>query len=626
MLKKFKRSNLFLFLVILLTTLGISLSLQQAFADFLFKSEDKGVKFGNGAMKIESGENLLWGLVKKNSNGNFMLLQDSDYDNKFKIDGAGNVTAKGNITAAGQNVCRQDGTYCPAGGGGGVTDHGALTGLSDDDHAQYLLASGGRSVTGNFTVNGYVNASTYYGDGSHLSGISGGGTTYSILSGYGLQLSGTQFGLQLCSTPGDVLKSSGSGWYCSADIVGSGGGGITVEADGYIGNEIVDVSDATLLRSASMPYKVSLNLANANTWIGKQTFSGGLTASNGLTVSGGTLSLLGDSVTDAMVSNTLTSSNLIAGSSVVSNAEVDDDITLTNITQITNRAHSNLTGLGNDEHTQYLKVDGARAMGGALSMSASGENNITAINQLIGFNDLYVKGSSAETSPIYYGASEHKFYTGGTERFSVTGSGQIKITGGSPGANKVLTSDANGLASWQTPSAGTEADGVIGNEIIDTANTTLTRSGSGTAAAPYKLSLNLANANTWTAAQTFSGGINASAVSTVGTTRIDSGGNLLNIGTINSTGRASINGQVVAQNLSVTLGGQVSMGWERLDSGWKGARTWTIDCSAGKKVIGGGCVCDGSLVYNYPSSATQWKCVSRDGSGIQAFVICAQIE
>ena len=31
--------------------------------------------------------------------------------------------------------------------------------------------------------------------------------------------------------------------------------------------------------------------------------------------------------------------------------------------------------------------------------------------------------------------------------------GQVKITGGSPGPGKVLTSDANGLASWQTPAA-----------------------------------------------------------------------------------------------------------------------------------------------------------------------------
>lgn len=36
----------------------------------------------------------------------------------------------------------------------GVSDHGGLTGLLDDDHTQYLLVSGARAVTGNFTVNG----------------------------------------------------------------------------------------------------------------------------------------------------------------------------------------------------------------------------------------------------------------------------------------------------------------------------------------------------------------------------------------------------------------------------------------------------------------------------------------
>ena len=42
--------------------------------------------------------------------------------------------------------------------------------------------------------------------------------------------------------------------------------------------------------------------------------------------------------------------------------------------------------------------------------------------------------------------------------------GQVKITGGSPGSGKVLTSDANGLASWQT--APMDADwGVSGNDV-----------------------------------------------------------------------------------------------------------------------------------------------------------------
>src|SRR6056297_3038622 len=35
-------------------------------------------------------------------------------------------------------------TVGTGGGGGGVTDHGALTGLADDDHTQYALADGTR--------------------------------------------------------------------------------------------------------------------------------------------------------------------------------------------------------------------------------------------------------------------------------------------------------------------------------------------------------------------------------------------------------------------------------------------------------------------------------------------------
>lgn len=38
-------------------------------------------------------------------------------------------------------------------GGGGVTDHGALTGLADDDHTQYVLVDGTRAMTGDLTIN-----------------------------------------------------------------------------------------------------------------------------------------------------------------------------------------------------------------------------------------------------------------------------------------------------------------------------------------------------------------------------------------------------------------------------------------------------------------------------------------
>ena len=45
-------------------------------------------------------------------------------------------------------------SFCGYFGGGGVTDHGALTGLGDDDHTQYLLIDGTRSMTGNITKAG----------------------------------------------------------------------------------------------------------------------------------------------------------------------------------------------------------------------------------------------------------------------------------------------------------------------------------------------------------------------------------------------------------------------------------------------------------------------------------------
>ena len=77
----------------------------------------------------------------------------------------------------------------------------------------------------------------------------------------------------------------------------------------------------------------------------------------------------------------------------------------------------------------------------------------------------------------------------------------------SPVNNYVLTSDASGNATWQAASTIVEVDGVIGNEILNVTNTTLTRGGSGTSAAPYTVALNLANANSWTVMQTFNSSI-----------------------------------------------------------------------------------------------------------------------
>lgn len=60
---------------------------------------------------------------------------------------------------------------------------------------------------------------------------------------------------------------------------------------------------------------------------------------------------------------------------------------------------------------------------------------------------IFLKGGSS-----FYPAM--KIENNATATTSLEMDGQIKINGGTPGVGKVLTSDANGLATWQTPSGG----------------------------------------------------------------------------------------------------------------------------------------------------------------------------
>ena len=65
-------------------------------------------------------------------------------------------------------------------------------------------------------------------------------------------------------------------------------------------------------------------------------------------------------------------------------------------------------------------------------------------------------------------------------------------------SGNVMTS--NGSA-WISAAPAVDGDSVIGNEVTDAGDTTLTRTGTGTSGVPYKLKLNLGNANTWTVNQ-----------------------------------------------------------------------------------------------------------------------------
>ena len=54
---------------------------------------------------------------------------------------------------------------------GSSSDHGSLGGLLDDDHTQYVLVDGTRSMTGNLTTSANVSATAFIGSGAALTGV-----------------------------------------------------------------------------------------------------------------------------------------------------------------------------------------------------------------------------------------------------------------------------------------------------------------------------------------------------------------------------------------------------------------------------------------------------------------------
>jgi copper chaperone CopZ len=92
---------------------------------------------------------------------------------------------------------------------GGVSDHGALTGLADDDHTQYLLAAGTRQAT--FLdvsgLTGAVSASRYV--GATTSGAPASGTF--AVGDYVVAQDGAIFVCTTAGTPGTFTSVAGSG-------------------------------------------------------------------------------------------------------------------------------------------------------------------------------------------------------------------------------------------------------------------------------------------------------------------------------------------------------------------------------------------------------------------------------
>jgi len=133
-------------------------------------------------------------------------------------------------------------------------------------------------------------------------------------------------------------------------------------------------------------------------------------------------------------------------------------------------------GIGTTGPGDKLTVAGG-AIGGNYALApnyaawnayGTGSGGAAIYNDSGTYKALMIVGNNAAG-----GSREVGMWDNVTAHGNLTVTGQIKISGGSPGAGKVLTSDANGLATWQTPAA----TGITGN---GTANYVSKFTGTGT--------------------------------------------------------------------------------------------------------------------------------------------------
>ena len=228
--------------------------------------------------------------------------------------------------------------------GGIVQDHGSLTGLDGDDHTQYILVTGARAFTG--TVGGITPTAD-----NHLTTKS---YVDSLVQGLDWQDSFIDFydpssGLPTASGVGDryIASATGNGW--TDDYV--------YEWNGSSWDEIVP-NEGFAARNETDDI---LYTYNGTTW---SSFGSAITHNNLAGLQGGTTSEYYH-----LTSAQYTALTSVGGVADASSEHIHDDryYTETEIdATISGLDHGNLNGLGDDDHTQYTLVTGARAFTGTV--------------------------------------------------------------------------------------------------------------------------------------------------------------------------------------------------------------------------------------------------------------------
>lgn len=237
--------------------------------------------------------------------------------------------------------------------GGIVQDHGGLTGLSDDDHTQYILADGSRSFSD--TVGGVSPT-----DDNHLATKG-----YVDLSIQGLDWQQSVDNFHTASDGLPELPTVGDR-YVSLDTANGWTENNIYEWDGTSWVETVpNTGFAVWLESDDVLY-----VFNGTSWV---RLGSTIIHNNLSSIQGGTSEEYYH-LTSTQHGD-LTSVGGVADASLQHHhdgryyTETEMDVTVSGLqSQInTNSDHGALSGLGDDDHSQYVLADGSRAFSSAVS-------------------------------------------------------------------------------------------------------------------------------------------------------------------------------------------------------------------------------------------------------------------
>lgn len=244
-----------------------------------------------------------------------------------------------------------------------VTDHGALTGLSDDDHTQYILVDGTRAFTGNIDAgsNNITNVGTVDGRDVSVDGT----TLDNHVADTSIHFTADSLGLDGYALDSDLQAHITDTNNPHATDVGNLGSGTLAELNSIITDATLDDSSDPRTPTAH----ASTHITDGSDEIDGDQIDIDFTPSN-----------YTPSTSPAEVTNVDHLSAHLAG--------IDAALASVGVTD-----HGALTGLGDDDHTQYLLVDGTRAMSGDLDV---GSNSITNVN-LVDGRDVSVDGSTLDT-------------------------------------------------------------------------------------------------------------------------------------------------------------------------------------------------------------------------------------